>query len=85
LRGLISSVKEPDKDMKNCKERVVFGKALRRFGEYSTCVGFSAPIPGPVFPQITSTGAVATLVSVLSLAGDKAISFRNRWAMFSTY
>lgn len=71
-------------DVREARRELGFSKALVKTGEYATWIGGGTLLATPVFPPAAVVGGAVTIVGVLSLSGEKLLSYRNRWAMFST-
>jgi hypothetical protein len=70
-------------DISYARKELSYAKSFSKAGQYSTWVGVTALGVAALLPPLgTAIGAAATVTCALALAGEKAIKFRNRWAMF---
>lgn len=69
-------------DLKKSQKELACSIALSRSGELCTCIGLATALTTPMLPALGALGFAVTVIGGLCLSADKAIKFRNRWAMF---
>lgn len=69
-------------DIKRSRKELSFSKSISRTGEWCTCIGVGTTCLTPILPAIGAIGIAVTILGGVCLAGDKALNFHNRWAMF---
>lgn len=78
----VNSLEKIHSDVRKSRKELNYSKALSSAGGFCTCIGFSTLLASPLFPPIAALGGAATVLGVFCFGGEKALKFRNQWAMF---
>lgn len=71
-------------EIHRARRELRFARALGKAGELTTVVGCSATAAAALGGELAAAaGVAATVAGTALLAGQKAVEFRNRWAMFA--
>lgn len=69
-------------DVKRSRKELGWSKMLEISGGFCTCIGIPATFFTPIVPPLGALGFGVTILGGICFSSQKAIEFRNRWAMF---